>query len=146
MNYKGYTAKVEFDEDAKLFHGEVLDLSDVITFQSTNSEELEKEFHISVDEYLRFCEEFGKEPEKSFSGKLALRMPKQLHKKLYTNAARAGMSLNEFITRSLDNDLDQPKTHSNMRKVRPIAASSDTRVLHGVHTSRNAAVQHHETR
>ena len=33
MKYKGYVGKVEFDDEAGIFHGEVLDTRDVITFQ-----------------------------------------------------------------------------------------------------------------
>ena len=33
MEYKGYFAKVEFDDDANIFHGEVSNLRDVITFE-----------------------------------------------------------------------------------------------------------------
>jgi len=32
MTYKSYEAIVEFDEDADIFHGEVINLRDVITF------------------------------------------------------------------------------------------------------------------
>lgn len=37
MTYKGYAACIEFDEDAGIFHGEVIDTKDVITFQGTQS-------------------------------------------------------------------------------------------------------------
>jgi len=30
---KGYMGKVEFDDEAAIFHGEVIDTRDVITFQ-----------------------------------------------------------------------------------------------------------------
>ena len=33
MEYKGYYAQVVFDEDANVFHGEVINLRDVITFE-----------------------------------------------------------------------------------------------------------------
>ncbi len=33
MTYKGYSGHVSYDDEAKLFHGEVLDTKDVITFQ-----------------------------------------------------------------------------------------------------------------
>jgi len=33
MEYKEYFAKVEFDDDAGIFHGEVINLRDVITFE-----------------------------------------------------------------------------------------------------------------
>lgn len=33
MTHNGYEALVTYDEDAELFHGEVMNLRDVITFQ-----------------------------------------------------------------------------------------------------------------
>ena len=33
MEYKGYRASIEFDDDAEVFHGEVIDTRDVIAFQ-----------------------------------------------------------------------------------------------------------------
>ena len=38
LNHKGYTGHVEFDDEAGLFHGEVLDLKDVVTFQGRTEE------------------------------------------------------------------------------------------------------------
>lgn len=37
MEYKGYTAKVEFDDEAEIFHGEVLGIKDVVTFQGKSA-------------------------------------------------------------------------------------------------------------
>ena len=59
MEYKSYIGTVTFDEDAELFHGEVINLNDVITFQSDTVEGLKREFQASVDDYLEFCEERG---------------------------------------------------------------------------------------
>lgn len=61
LKYKGYTGRAKFDDEAGLFHGELLDLRDVITFQGTSVEKLEKEFRDSVDDYLEFCKERGEE-------------------------------------------------------------------------------------
>ena len=33
LAYKGYTGHVEYDDKSGIFHGEVLDLKDVITLQ-----------------------------------------------------------------------------------------------------------------
>ncbi len=60
MKYKGYNGQVTYDEEAKLFHGEVVGLRDVITFQGTSVVELEQAFKDSVDEYLDFCKELGR--------------------------------------------------------------------------------------
>ena len=59
MTYTGYQAAVEYDEDAEIFHGEVINLRDVITFQGTSVPELKKAFAESVQDYLAFCRERG---------------------------------------------------------------------------------------
>jgi predicted HicB family RNase H-like nuclease len=56
LKYKGYTGRVEYDDEAKIFHGEILDTKDVITFQGTSVDEIEKAFRGSVDDYLAFCQ------------------------------------------------------------------------------------------
>lgn len=55
LKYKGYTGHVEYDDEASLFHGEVLDTKDVITFQGRHVDEIEKAFRDSIDDYLEFC-------------------------------------------------------------------------------------------
>ncbi len=55
MKYKGYTAKVDFDDDAGIFHGEIINLRDVITFEGKTVEELKQAFRDSVEDYLDNC-------------------------------------------------------------------------------------------
>ena len=62
MDYKGYVGRVEYDDEAGIFHGEVINTRDVITFQGETVEELRKAFRDSVDDYLAFCAERGEEP------------------------------------------------------------------------------------
>ena len=50
MEYKGYFSKVDFDDDANIFHGEVINLRDVITFEGENVRELKQAFQDSVDD------------------------------------------------------------------------------------------------
>jgi len=97
LTYKGYTGHVEFDDAAGLFHGEVLDTRDVITFQGRSVDELTTAFRESVDDYLAFCAERGEEPDKPFSGRMMLRLPKALHRDVYVRAQREGKSLNQFV-------------------------------------------------
>jgi predicted HicB family RNase H-like nuclease len=98
LEYNGYTGQVEFDGEARLFHGEVLDTRDVITFQGTTVEELEQAFRESVDDYLEFCAERGEEPDRPFSGRLMVRLNPGLHRRLYVEAKRLGKSLNQYIS------------------------------------------------
>jgi len=102
MKYKGYAGHVEYDDEAGVFHGEVLDLRDVITFQGKTVEEVEKSFRESIDDYLEFCEQRGEDPDKPFSGRLMLRLPPNLHRKVYVSASREGKSLNQWIAERLE--------------------------------------------
>jgi len=97
MKYKEYLGEVSYDAEAKIFHGEVLGLKDVITFQGTSVEELEKAFKDSIDDYVAWCKERGEDPEKAFSGNLRLRIPPDLHAKLAQAAIIQGVSLNSLI-------------------------------------------------
>lgn len=101
MQYKGYTGHVEYDDDAKIFHGEVLGIKDVVTFQGTTVDEIEQAFKDSVDDYLAFCKKRGEEPDRPFSGKFNLRIPPDLHAKLSIAAHIQGESLNSYITKML---------------------------------------------
>ena len=55
LEYKGYVGKVEYDHEAEIFHGEVLDTRDVITFQGDSVKSLQMAFADSVEDYLVFC-------------------------------------------------------------------------------------------
>ena len=64
MEYKGYIARLELDEEVGVLHGEVINTRDVITFEGSSIEELRQALADSVDDYLAFCAERGEEPNK----------------------------------------------------------------------------------
>jgi len=101
MTYKGYQARVELDEEAEVFHGEVINTRDVITFQGSSVEELKRAFEESVDDYLDFCASRGEDPEKPFSGKFLVRVSPEVHRQIMTEARRQGKSLNAYILEKL---------------------------------------------
>jgi predicted HicB family RNase H-like nuclease len=101
IKYKGYLGEIVFDAEAKIFHGEVIGLKDVITFQGTSVDEIEHAFRESVDDYLEWCQERGEEPEKTYSGNIRIRMNPELHAHLALEAARQGVSLNTLINEKL---------------------------------------------
>lgn len=76
MEYKGYLGRAEFDDAANIFHGKVINIRDVITFQGKSVDELHQAFKDSVEDYLAFCAERGKGPEQPF----ALRFLSLLHR------------------------------------------------------------------
>ncbi len=64
MEYKGYTAKIEYDESAEVFCGSVKNIRTVITFSGSSVDELKKAFKDSIDDYLKWCQEDGIEPDR----------------------------------------------------------------------------------
>ena len=107
MEYKGYIGKVEIDDEAGILHGEVIYIRDVITFEGTSVDEIQKAFRESVDDYLDFCAQQGESPEKPFSGKFVVRLPAELHRKAYIQAKLADKSLNSWVTDVLQSVLQE---------------------------------------
>ena len=101
MEYKGYNAAIEYDDSARAFHGRVLGIRDVVNFYGDNVDDLEKDFRVSVDDYLEFCEELGREPQRPFSGKFVIRIDPGLHQQVYTLAHVSGVSMNEWVASSI---------------------------------------------
>ena len=101
MEYKGYVGKVEFDDEAGIFHGEVIDTRDVITFQGRSVDELKTAFQDSIDDYLAFCKQRGEEPNKPFSGQFVTRIPPELHRQVNLAASISGKSLNAWVAEQL---------------------------------------------
>ena len=97
MEYRGYIGKVEIDGEAGILHGAVINIRDVITFEGTSVDEIQKAFRESVDDYLDFCAQRGESPEEPFSGKFVGRLPAELHRKAYIQAKLADKSLNGWV-------------------------------------------------
>jgi predicted HicB family RNase H-like nuclease len=102
LEYKGYIGVIEYDDEAGIFHGEIINLRDVITFQGECVADLRAALRDSVEDYLEFCVERGEEPEKPFSGNLPLRINPELHRKIYITAKSEGVSLNRWISEALE--------------------------------------------
>jgi len=109
MEYKGYIGLVSYDDKAKIFHGDVINTRDVITFQGTSVDEIEKAFQGSVDDYLDWCSKDGVNPEKPYSGKFNLRLSPELHKEVAVTAKKLNMSINSFVEKALQDEINQSR-------------------------------------
>ena len=107
MTYKGYIGQVEYDDDCKIFTGTVINTRTVITFQGESVSEINKEFHMSVDDYLDWCKEENVSPEKPYSGRFNIRLTPELHQRAATYAKLLGISLNKFIEKSVIDELNK---------------------------------------
>ena len=105
MDYKGYIGDVKYDSDAHIFHGEVINTRDVITFQGKSVDELEKAFQDSITDYIEWCREDGVEPEKPYSGKFNLRISPELHKEIAISAKLLKLSINRFVEKAIKDEI-----------------------------------------
>lgn len=106
MEFKGYMGHVEFDDEAEIFHGEVINTRDVITFQGKTVDEIKQAFRDSVEDYLEYCTKLGQQPEKPFTGKFMLRIPPDLHRKIFVAAIQSGVSINAWIKEQLTHSVE----------------------------------------
>ncbi len=105
LEYRGYHTKIEFDSEEFILRGKIEGINDLVNFECENLENLEKEFHEAVDEYLNFCREVGKEPDKEYKGSFNVRIPPELHKKLAVAAIQCGDSLNATVEKAIQSYL-----------------------------------------
>jgi len=101
MSYKGYTARVEYDERDNILVGRILGIRSIISFHGETVSQLRREFEKSIKDYLVECKEEGVQPEKPASGKLLLRVPPEVHGRALVAAQAAGKSLNQWATEVL---------------------------------------------
>ncbi|WP_298018872.1 type II toxin-antitoxin system HicB family antitoxin [uncultured Parasphingopyxis sp.] len=115
MSYKGYRAAVAFDEGDMLFTGRVAGIDDVVGFHADTTEGLKAAFEEAVADYLVTCAKVGKRPEKSYSGKVMLRMSPAVHAKAALAAEIASQSLNEFSEAALAASAEEKLTGRHAR-------------------------------
>ena len=102
LTYKGYFAKINFDERDSIFWGKVVGIKDSITFEGETVAQLTEDFHDAIDHYLVDCKKEGRAPAKPYSGKLTLRVSPGIHAEIAAAAAHAGKSLNKWVADTLD--------------------------------------------
>ena len=102
MRYKGYSARIEYDDDDGIFIGRIAGIRDGVGFHADTVEGLREAFHEAVEDYLETCAKIGKEPQKAFSGQVMFRIDPEVHRKAALAAELSGKSLNQWAEEALD--------------------------------------------
>jgi len=97
MKYKKYIARIEYDEEDRIFVGHLVGINDI----GSTVDELESVFHESVDDYIAMSEEMGRPAQKPYSGNLMLRVTPDIHAAVATAAEVEGKSINQWATQRL---------------------------------------------
>lgn len=102
MSYKGYSARVEYDDEDGLLVGRIAGIEDGVGFHADNVADLRAAFHEAVDDYIETCAKTGKAPQKPFSGRVMFRIDPEVHRKAALAAELSGKSLNQWAEEILD--------------------------------------------
>lgn len=70
MNYKGYSARVEYDDEDGIFTGRLAGIRDGVGFHADTVGGLREAFHEAVEDYLETCAKIGKDPQRAYSGQM----------------------------------------------------------------------------
>lgn len=106
LNYKGYYGSVEYDLESKMLYGQLLGIKGAYIYEGQTLTELEADFRKFVDDYLYDCREDGIKPQKPNSGSFNVRIGIDLHFKASAVAKRRGQSLNNFVKKAIEHELN----------------------------------------
>ena len=115
LSYKGYYGDINFSAVDDVFHGKLIGIDDLVTFEGDSVKQLKKAFRESVDDYLDTCKEIGKEPDKTYRGSFNIRITPELHRQAARFAALNDMTLNEFVKYAIDKMVSKP---TGLKKVK----------------------------
>ena len=96
MTHRGYSARVDFDDEDGLFFGRIAGIRDGVGFHADTVGGRRAAFAEAVDDYLATCEKLGKEAQRPYSGNLMLRVDPLVHARAATAAELLGKSLNQW--------------------------------------------------
>ncbi len=102
MTYKGYAARIDYDDEDGIFTGRIAGIRDTVGFHADTVADLRAAFHEAVDDYIDTCARIGKEPQRAFSGQVMFRVSPDVHRRAALAAELAGKSLNQWAEDVLD--------------------------------------------
>ena len=101
LEYKGYHARIVFNAESHTLRGVIEGINDYVDFESDSIQAIENEFHNAVDDYLLFCEQIKKSPEKEYKGSFNVRISPELHRRIAQKAFRNKTTLNAEVEKAI---------------------------------------------
>ena len=96
MIYKGYSARIDYDDEDGIFTGCLAGIRDGVGFHADTVEGLRLAFHEAVEDYIETCAKLGKDPQRAYSGQMMFRVSPEVHQRAAKAAELAGKSLNQW--------------------------------------------------
>lgn len=101
LEYKGYMGTIEYSDPDEVFHGKLLGIRSMITYEGQTPAELKADFHDVVDDYLQTCKEEGIPIEIPYKGSFNVRLGQDLHREAAVFALNHDQSLNSFVVEAI---------------------------------------------
>ncbi|MGQ0566382.1 MAG: type II toxin-antitoxin system HicB family antitoxin [Gemmobacter sp.] len=108
MTYKGYVARIDYDDADGIFAGRIAGITDRVGFHAETVDALREAFHEAVDDYIETCARVGKDAQRAYSGQVMFRVSPEVHRKAALAAELAGKSLNQWAEEVLDRAAGSP--------------------------------------
>ena len=96
MTYKGYSARIEYDDQDGILTGQIAGIRDGVGFHAGSVEQLNEAFHEAVDDYIETCAKIGKESQKPYSARVMFCVDPEVQRKAALAAESSGKSLNQW--------------------------------------------------
>ncbi|HZY77908.1 MAG TPA: type II toxin-antitoxin system HicB family antitoxin [Cyclobacteriaceae bacterium] len=116
LTYKDFEGTVEFSREDMVFHGKVLGINGLVTFEGDSVKQLTKAFHESVDDYLKTCRKLKVNPEKNYKGSFNVRVKPGIHRLAVLRSAAMKISLNRFIELIIEKEVLNPKKGTHVTR------------------------------
>jgi predicted HicB family RNase H-like nuclease len=107
LAYKGYTGTIEASIEDGCLHGQILFITDIITYEGNTVDDIKTSFEEAVDHYLAYCQNTGKPANKPYSGTFNVRVGQDLHRKAVEVAYNQSITLNDFVAQSIKNAIEK---------------------------------------
>ena len=102
LTYKGFYGSINFDQEEKIFFGQIEFIKDLVSYEAKDAESLVNSFQDAVDDYLLSCKEANKQPDKPFKGSFNVRIGTELHAKVGLYAMQHHDTLNNVVKNALN--------------------------------------------
>lgn len=91
MTYNRYAARIEYDDEDRLFIGQIAGIRDGVGFHAE-----------TVDDYIGSCANIGKERQRPISGRMMFRVDPEVRRRPARAAELSGKSLDRWAEEVLD--------------------------------------------
>ncbi|MDR1119352.1 MAG: type II toxin-antitoxin system HicB family antitoxin [Dysgonamonadaceae bacterium] len=107
LKYKNFIATVKYSEEDAAFIGKIEGIQSVVSFEGQSVEELKSAFMEAAESYLDFCHRKGiTDMQKSYTGVFNVRIDANLHRRAAIMAKNQGTTLNAFVKKAIERNLE----------------------------------------